>query len=102
MAARTCSNCGDHRAHAKRFSAENLETLEPKIEALKAKFGSNTQELSRAALQYLLHYKVVAAVIPGFRNLKQVMINLEAADKPLTDEEFNFIRDLFQEAEIVY
>ncbi|HEX2866800.1 MAG TPA: aldo/keto reductase [Ignavibacteriales bacterium] len=93
---------GDHREHAKRFTVENLEKLEPKMEALKEKFGSNTEELSRAALQYLLHYKVVAAVIPGFRNLKQVMVNLEAADKPLTDEEFNFIRDLFHEAEIVY
>lgn len=87
---------GDHRANSSRFTPENLEKLEPKIEALKTKFGSGAESLSRAALQYLLHYNVVGAVIPGFRNLKQVMINLEAADRPLTDEEFYFIRDLFK------
>lgn len=86
---------GDHRKNAQRFTVEYLEKLEPKIEILKQKFGSNVEDLSRATLQYLLHYKVVGAVIPGFRNLKQVMINLEAIDKPLTDEEFNFIKDLF-------
>lgn len=87
---------GDHRANAPRFSVENLTKLEPKIEALKEKFGSNPEALSRAALQYLLHYKVVGSVIPGFRNLDQVKINLEAADRPLSDEEFNFIKDLFK------
>lgn len=86
---------GDHRKNSPRFTVEYLEKLEPKIEMLKQKFGSNVEDLSRAALQYLLHYQVVGAVIPGFRNLKQVMINLDAADKPLTDEEFNFIKELF-------
>ncbi len=86
---------GDHRKNAARFTVEFLEKLEPKIEILKQKFGSNIENLSRAALQYLLHYNVVGAVIPGFRNLKQVMINLEAADKPLTDDEFNFLKELF-------
>ncbi len=87
---------GDHRKHAERFSVESLAKVEPKLEALKAKFGSDINSLARAALQYLLHYKVVGSVIPGFRNLNQVVINLSAQDKPLTDEEFNFIRDLFR------
>ncbi|HZW39462.1 MAG TPA: aldo/keto reductase [Ignavibacteriaceae bacterium] len=89
---------GDHRAGNPRFSKENLERLEPKIEKLKSKFGSDVENLSRAALHYLLHYKVVGAVIPGFRNLKQVMANLHYNDKPLTEEEFNFIRDVFKES----
>ena len=59
-----------------RFKPENLEKLEPKIEKLKNKFGPSNQELSRAALQYLLYYKQVGAVIPGFRNLDQVKSNL--------------------------
>ncbi len=37
----------------------------------------------------------MGAVIPGFRNLKQVKINLSAMDKPLTDEEFQFIDQVF-------
>lgn len=89
---------GDHRANSPRFSKENLEKLEPKIEALKNKFGSDIESLSRAALQYLLHYKVVGAVIPGFRNLNQVKMNLHFKDKPLTDEEFIFIQKTFQES----
>lgn len=86
---------GDHRANAERFKPEYLAKVEPKIEMLKSKFGSSIEDLARAALQYLLHYPVVGAVIPGFRNLNQVKINLSAAEKPLTEEEFNFIRDLF-------
>lgn len=88
---------GDHRANADRFKPENLAKLEPKIEKLKNKFGSSNQELSRAALQYLLHYKQVGAVIPGFRNLNQVKANLSGADKPINDEEFVFIKQLFEE-----
>lgn len=87
---------GDHRANSNRFTPENLSKLEPKIEVLKQRFGSSPESLSRAALQYLLHYNVVGSVIPGFRNLKQVMVNLEAADKPLTSEDFLFMKDLFK------
>ncbi|MCJ7554205.1 MAG: aldo/keto reductase, partial [Ignavibacteriaceae bacterium] len=88
---------GDHRESAERFKLENLKQIEPKIEKLKAKFGSSNQELSRAALQYLLYYKQVGAVIPGFRNLAQVKSNLSGMDNPFTDEEFNFIKNVFSE-----
>ncbi len=86
---------GDHRKDQERFSAENLAKLEPKLKSLKDKFGSTTEDLARVALQYLLHYKVVGAVIPGFRNLKQVKTNLTAVDNPLTDDEFKFIQEVF-------
>jgi myo-inositol catabolism protein IolS len=86
---------GDHRARSPKFLKENLEKIEPKINKLKDKFGSSAEELSRAALQYLLNYKVVGSVIPGFRNLKQVKSNLAFKDKPLSDDEFNFIREVF-------
>ena len=90
-------DAGDHRANAERFKPENLAKLEPKIEKLKNKFGPSNQELSRAALQYLLFYKQVGSVIPGFRNLEQVKSNLSGMDNPLTEEEFNFIKNLFVE-----
>jgi aryl-alcohol dehydrogenase-like predicted oxidoreductase len=86
---------GDHRKGIDRFSVERLTKLEPKLEQLKEKFGSSIEELARAALQYLLYYPVMGTVIPGFRNLKQVKINLSAMDKPLTDEEFDFINKVF-------
>lgn len=88
---------GDHRANAERFKPENLAKVEPKIEILKQRFGSSIPELARAALQFLLHFNQVGAVIPGFRNLQQVKANLYAADKPLTDEEFEFIVRVFNE-----
>ncbi len=88
---------GDHRSRSEKFTAEKLAELEPKLEKLKSKFGSNIEDLARAALQYLLYYPVVSSVIPGFRNLEQVKINLSSHDKPLTEEEFNFIRTVFTE-----
>ena len=60
-----------------------------------AKATNRAEDLARVALQYLLHYNVTGAVIPGFRNLNQVKINLKAAEKPLTNDEFNFVKNLF-------
>lgn len=88
---------GDNRRGKARFSAENLAKVEPKLVELKNKFGSSIEDLARAALQYILHYKCVGAVIPGFRNLKQVKSNLANADNPLTDDEFEFIKNIFKE-----
>ncbi len=87
---------GDHRKNSDRFSKENLSRLEPLLDKLKSKFGSSVEDLARAALQYLLHYKEAGCVIPGFRNLKQVKSNLAGQDKPLTEEEFVFIKELFK------
>ena len=62
---------------------------------IKERFGSSTEDLSRVTQQYLLHYKFVGAVIPGFRDPKQVKTNLAAMDKPLTDDEFEFVKNVF-------
>jgi aryl-alcohol dehydrogenase-like predicted oxidoreductase len=88
---------GDHRARSLRFKPENLKQIEPKVEKLKARFGSSNSELSRVALQYLLFYKQVGAVIPGFRNLEQVKSNLSGTDNPLTEDEFNYIKEIFSD-----
>jgi len=86
---------GDHRKGLDRFSSEKLAELEPKLEKLKEKFGSSVEGLARMSLQYLLHHPFFGAVIPGFRNLNQVKVNLSAMDKPLTDDEFKFINNVF-------
>ena len=86
---------GDHRKGLSRFSKENLEKLEPKLQKLKDKFGASQEELARVAMQFLLHYKIMGAVIPGFRNLHQVKVNLSAMDKPLTDDEFEYVKSVF-------
>jgi myo-inositol catabolism protein IolS len=86
---------GDHRKGLSRFSRESLEKLEPRLNKIKSRFGSSEEELARVAMQFLLHYKFMGAVIPGFRNLRQVQVNLSAMDKPLTDEEFEFVKSVF-------
>jgi aryl-alcohol dehydrogenase-like predicted oxidoreductase len=86
---------GDHRKGLERFSKESLEKLEPKLNKIKQELGPSTEELARVAMQFLLHYKVVGAVIPGFRNLHQVKVNLSAMDKPLNDGEFEFVKSVF-------
>jgi aryl-alcohol dehydrogenase-like predicted oxidoreductase len=86
---------GDHRKDLSRFSPEHLEKVEQKLNKIKERFGSSVNELARVAMQFLLHYKFMGAVIPGFRNLNQVKINLSAMDKPLTDEEFEFVKNVF-------
>jgi aryl-alcohol dehydrogenase-like predicted oxidoreductase len=86
---------GDHRKGLERFSKESLEKLEPKLNKIKERFGSSTEDLSRVAIQFLLHFKIMGAVIPGFRNLNQVKVNLSAMNKPLTDDEFEFVKSVF-------
>ncbi len=83
---------GDHRKNSAQFSAENLSKVEPKIERLKQRFGDSQSELARVALQYLLSYPCVACVIPGFRNLAQVEVNLAGADRPLSAEDIAYVR----------
>jgi aryl-alcohol dehydrogenase-like predicted oxidoreductase len=84
---------GDHRKNSSQFSDANLVKVAGKVEKLKSRFGAEPTELARAALQYLLSFPCVACVIPGFRNLKQVEINLASADKALTAEEVAFVRE---------
>jgi myo-inositol catabolism protein IolS len=86
---------GDHRLGDKRFTTETLEWLQPKIEKLKSRFGSDVKDLARVALQYLLANPVVACVIPGFRNLNQAQVNLSGQDKPLSAEDVAYIRQVF-------
>jgi myo-inositol catabolism protein IolS len=88
---------GDHRRGLSRFSYENLAKLEVQLNKMKEKFGSSTEDLARVALQFVLKYKFTAAVIPGFRNLKQVKTNLAAMDKPLTDDAFEFVKSIFSD-----
>lgn len=87
---------GDHRQNDKRFTKEELEKIEPKLESLKQKFDNDTKNLARVALQYVLFSDVVSCVIPGFRNKKQVEINLSASDKPLNKEEMEIIKKIFK------
>jgi aryl-alcohol dehydrogenase-like predicted oxidoreductase len=86
---------GDHRRNSPRFSVENLAKLEPRMARVKERFGGSVEELARVAIQYLLANDTVACAIPGFRNTRQVRVNLAAEGKPLSEEDVAFLREVF-------
>ena len=53
---------------------------------------ASTTDLAAMALQFVLAHPRVACVIPGFRNARQVQCNLAAADRALSPEDVEFIR----------
>ena len=86
---------GDNRKDSGRFSADSLAKLKPRIEKLKARFGTTTEDLAATALNYILAQPRVACVIPGFRNERQARCNLSGVDRPLSAADVAFIREIF-------
>lgn len=84
---------GDHRKDSKDFSPDEIAKLKPKLEKLKKKFGSTTEDLAGMALNYLLSFPRVACVIPGFRNLRQAKCNLAAEGRTLKPDDIKFIQE---------
>lgn len=83
---------GDHRRGRDKFGTEALLALRPKLAKLKERFGSDTQDLVRVALGYLLAMPNVACVIPGFRNAKQATMNVGGAGSTLSESDVEFVR----------
>lgn len=84
---------GDHRRDRKDFGAEALAALKPKLEKLKQRFGSSTEDLARMAIQYVLAMPRVCCAIPGFRNERQARCNVAGAGRPLSPDDIRFIRE---------
>jgi myo-inositol catabolism protein IolS len=93
-------DAGDNRDGNLALTRESLAELEPRLAALRSKFGSDIQDLARVALQFLLSNSVVSCVIPGFRSLSQVRTNLRAAEQPLTPADVEFILNTFPREEM--
>jgi aryl-alcohol dehydrogenase-like predicted oxidoreductase len=87
---------GDHRKSRDNFESAQLEKTNAQMAKIKERFGGDSAELSRVALQYLLSYECVACAIPGFRNAAQVEGNLAGADRPLSAEDVAFVKGVFQ------
>jgi aryl-alcohol dehydrogenase-like predicted oxidoreductase len=87
---------GDHRRRSPRFTAEGLTALQPKLAAHIARFGGDIETLAAVALRFVLQHPRVACVIPGFRNESQVRCNLAAANRELTTDDVEFMRELFR------
>jgi len=85
---------GDHREKSEKFREPYLKKAMSILDQLKELFGDTQEELIRIALQFVLYHKNIAGVIPGFRNLEQVKMNLSAAGKPLNGKDIALIREL--------
>ncbi|MFH0907745.1 MAG: aldo/keto reductase [bacterium] len=83
---------GDHRKGSKGFSAEALVELKPKLEKLKARFGSTTEALASVALNYVLAHPRVCCAIPGFRNERQAKCNVAEAGQAMSVDDVAFVR----------
>lgn len=83
---------GDHRAGNEDFSATALAALKPKLELLKTRFGTTTEDLVAVALNYVLANPRVCCVIPGFRNERQARCNVAAAGRELAALDVEFVR----------
>ena len=84
---------GDNRKDNKAFSAEEIGKLKTKLLKLKERFGPEIQDLAAVALNYVLAHPRVACAIPGFRNERQALCNVQAANRSLSEEDLQFIRD---------
>lgn len=84
---------GDHRQGSGAFSAEAIAELKPKLAKLKERFGDSIEDLASVALNYVLAQPYVACVIPGFRNERQVKVNVSGAGKDLTPDDLAYIRE---------
>jgi myo-inositol catabolism protein IolS len=83
---------GDHRQGAKKFSKENLSSLQPKLAELKKRFGDTIPDLAAVALRFILNFPKVCSVIPGFRNAQQVENNLAVVQRRLSPADMAFIK----------
>jgi myo-inositol catabolism protein IolS len=83
---------GDHRRGKDSFGTDNLVALKPKMAVLKARFGDSIEDLSAVAQRYILNLPHVCCTIPGFRNERQVLCNLSAVGRELTEADMEFIR----------
>ncbi|CAN5666516.1 aldo/keto reductase [soil metagenome] len=84
---------GDHRQNSHAFSAEAIAELKPKLAKLKVRFGDSIEDLASVALNYVLAHPHVACVIPGFRNERQVRVNVGAEGRDLSPEDVEFVRE---------
>lgn len=83
---------GDHRNKKSWFKADGLRLLRRRLAPIRERFGGDTQDLVRVALQYCLARAPHAVVLAGFRDERQVRMNLAAAGHPLSDADLAFVR----------
>lgn len=90
---------GDHRKNLKKFKTENLQIIQGKLQKLGERFGNETEDFAAVCLDFLLKHVAVSGVLTGFRNQKQIEMNLKSLTREKIDlnmENIEFIKKLFR------
>jgi aryl-alcohol dehydrogenase-like predicted oxidoreductase len=65
------------------LTAKRLEEVTPRVDEIRSVVGGAAKTLTDAALQFVLSDDAVSATIPGARNVRQVEMNVAAAESRL-------------------
>ena len=90
---------GDHRRRKRWFTSAGVRVIRERLQVLKQRFGGQTQELVRLAIQYCISQSPQCCVVVGFKNPRQVEMSLSARNQPLTSTEVQFIETTFRGVE---
>jgi aryl-alcohol dehydrogenase-like predicted oxidoreductase len=88
---------GDIRNERENFVPDFIKKVEPALEQLKDKFGTDEQTLAWVANQYALHKSKNAIAIPGFKNARQVESNYKTMYRPLGVDEIAYVSGVFKD-----
>lgn len=77
------------------FSHENYKSNLEKVEVLKSIAKSKEVQTSQVALAYLLAQRFVTAIIPGAKQVEQMLINNKTSDIVLSTQELEAINKTF-------
>lgn len=69
----------------KRWSREDIKTRVMLVDRIKSLL-SDKEDLAQTAISFCLAYDAVATVIPGSKNIKQLLQNIESTKNPVSDE----------------
>jgi 1-deoxyxylulose-5-phosphate synthase len=88
----------DHRHGDPRFTRPALQAIRAGLVSLGRRFGASKAELTRVALQYVLHADPHAVALVGFRNAEQITSDITALGEPLTPQDIGEIQHLMSPA----
>jgi aryl-alcohol dehydrogenase-like predicted oxidoreductase len=68
------------------LTPKRLEELIPRVDEVKSIIGGTAHSLAEGALRFVLAHDAVSTTIPGARNVRQVEMNVGAAESRLPDD----------------
>ncbi len=87
--------------HRNRWPREKLTVDLQKLDRIKSVLPASRVSLVQSALEFILNFEAVSAVIPGAKTKAQVLEHVKASEDPrLRAQEISLLRDLYGREEI--